>query len=288
MKRRFLLALTVVLVLGAIPALASGPVTKHYNDVVLGNWWNGNFSDPWDLTQCDLTLAYTIDMSAIANAGWAVTEVGLRELGGDNIDPNLKGGWMHSNYISAASNPNLQNTNDIHLLSKHGWLYQKYDASDADTLVTPYWSGANYGFWFDRDGVDQWQANLWGAVDGGTYNTGGAYEIVITYHAIDDSTGTMFVTINGVQQGLYIGGWKDAQPEFYPAGKSFTGDMAQMQVFYGRGGGGGTVTVSDITVTGCLNPDAGKELCKKGGWTSFTNPSFKNQGQCVSYFATMK
>jgi hypothetical protein len=26
-----------------------------------------------------------------------------------------------------------------------------------------------------------------------------------------------------------------------------------------------------------------KNLCKKGGWKTFTNPSFKNQGQCVSY-----
>jgi hypothetical protein len=26
-----------------------------------------------------------------------------------------------------------------------------------------------------------------------------------------------------------------------------------------------------------------KNLCKKGGWKTFINPSFKNQGQCVSY-----
>lgn len=26
-----------------------------------------------------------------------------------------------------------------------------------------------------------------------------------------------------------------------------------------------------------------KDSCKNGGWKSFTNPSFKNQGQCVSY-----
>jgi hypothetical protein len=252
MKRRFLPALALILVLAAMPISASGPATQHYDDVVLYNWRWGNFTDIWDLTQCNLTLSYTIDMSGIATAGWAVTEVGLREVGAPNIDPNLRGGWMQSNYISASSNPNSQNLNDMHLLSKHGWMYQYYDAEDADTLATPYWSGDNYGFWFDRDGIDQWQANLWGAVDGGTYNTGGAYEIVITYHAIDDSTGTMFATINGVQQGLYIGGWKDAQPEFYPAGKIFTGDMAQMQIFYGRGGGGGTVTVFDITVTGCL------------------------------------
>jgi hypothetical protein len=26
-----------------------------------------------------------------------------------------------------------------------------------------------------------------------------------------------------------------------------------------------------------------KEQCKKGGWQTFTNPSFKNQGQCISH-----
>ena len=25
--------------------------------------------------------------------------------------------------------------------------------------------------------------------------------------------------------------------------------------------------------------------CKKGGYTRFVNPTFKNQGECVSYFA---
>jgi len=223
-----------------------------YGDVTLYNWQRGNFPEVWDLTQCDLTLSYTIDMSTIDTAGWAVTEVGLREVGASNLDPNLKGGWMQSNYLSGTSNPNSLNNNDMHLLSKHGWEYQEYDAEDAETFVTPYWSGANYGFWFDRDGVDEWQADMWGMVNSGTYNTNGIYEIVITYHSFDDNTGTMFAAINGVQQGLYIGGWKDAQPEFYPAGRSFEGDMTQMQVFYGRGGGDGTVTISDITVDGCL------------------------------------
>ena len=34
-------------------------------------------------------------------------------------------------------------------------------------------------------------------------------------------------------------------------------------------------------------PSAGptsKEQCKNGGWMTFTNPTFKNQGDCVSYF----
>ena len=252
-KLVFVFGVMVLLIGLLVPsaAVADGTETKVYADVTLSNWGQGNFPEIWDLTECDLTLSYTIDMSAIATAGWAVTEVGLRELCGSNIDPNLQGGWMQSNYVLGGSNPNSLNDNDMHLLSKHGWSLQYYDAEDADTLVSPYWSGANYGFWFDRDGVDEWQAAMWGMVDGDIYNTGGVYEIVINYHAIDNDTGTMFATINGVQQGLYDGGWKDAQPEFYPAGRSFEGDMTKMQVFYGRGIGGGSVELSDITVNGC-------------------------------------
>ena len=32
-------------------------------------------------------------------------------------------------------------------------------------------------------------------------------------------------------------------------------------------------------------PPTSKSACKHGGWKSFTNPSFKNQGKCVSYVA---
>jgi len=283
-KLSYLIVLTLILGLvltgcflsnvGQVPAteqsgvseIAKSPVfNKIYGDVTLSQWQWNNFPDVWDLTQCNLTLSYTIDMSEITTDGWAVTQVGLREVGASNIDPNLKGGWMQSNYIFGSSNPNSQNLNDFHLLSVHGWdtNYQKYDAEDADTLVTPYWSGDNYGFWFDRDGVDPWQDDdpstpspggssvQWGVGDGVTYNTAGVYVIVITYHANDATTGTMFATINGIQQGLYIGGGKDAEPEFYPAGRSFTGDMTKMQVFYGRGGIDGNVEISNITVYGC-------------------------------------
>lgn len=33
-------------------------------------------------------------------------------------------------------------------------------------------------------------------------------------------------------------------------------------------------------------PPADKDECKKDGWTSFNNPTFKNQGECVSYVVT--
>lgn len=33
-----------------------------------------------------------------------------------------------------------------------------------------------------------------------------------------------------------------------------------------------------------VGPPTSKDQCKKNGWMTFNNPSFKNQGQCVSYF----
>ncbi len=35
-------------------------------------------------------------------------------------------------------------------------------------------------------------------------------------------------------------------------------------------------------------PPAGKDECKKGGWATFNNPTFRNQGQCVSSVAKQK
>jgi hypothetical protein len=54
----------------------------------------------------------------------------------------------------------------------------------------------------------------------------------------------------------------------------------------------GTADVSNITVNGVLQVPAptttptSKDQCKNGGWETFTNPAFKNQGDCVSFVAT--
>jgi hypothetical protein len=45
------------------------------------------------------------------------------------------------------------------------------------------------------------------------------------------------------------------------------------------------IVVNDVTEvpTPVVGPPTTKSACKHGGWKTFTNPSFKNQGQCVSY-----
>jgi hypothetical protein len=51
----------------------------------------------------------------------------------------------------------------------------------------------------------------------------------------------------------------------------------------------GTADLSNITFNGqdqnlVTGGPTSKAQCKHGGWKSFTNPSFKNQGRCVSWF----
>lgn len=47
--------------------------------------------------------------------------------------------------------------------------------------------------------------------------------------------------------------------------------------------------IADSTITPTptlvvVGPPTNKDQCKKDGWKTFNNPTFKNQGQCVSYF----
>ena len=165
---------------------------------------------------------------------------------------------MNSLYGDLTPSPNMQSLFDKHNLGASGGEGEgDYDCLVPGTVVSPFGSGDNYGIWFDRDTVDQWQATYWGAVNGGTYNTGGIYTIVIQYHAINANLGTMFATVNGIQTGFYAAGWKNQQPDSYPAGLSFKGDMTRMQVFEGiiapdSGAVYGYTIVHNLTVTGEL------------------------------------
>jgi hypothetical protein len=44
------------------------------------------------------------------------------------------------------------------------------------------------------------------------------------------------------------------------------------------------ITVNGQTQVPVVTGPTTKAQCKKGGWKSFSSPSFKNQGQCVSWF----
>jgi hypothetical protein len=48
----------------------------------------------------------------------------------------------------------------------------------------------------------------------------------------------------------------------------------------------GTVALKITATPTLVGPPVSKDQCLKGGWTTFNNPSFKNQGDCVSFIAT--
>ena len=48
----------------------------------------------------------------------------------------------------------------------------------------------------------------------------------------------------------------------------------------------GTVSIQITASAPVVGPPTTKDQCKGGGWKTFNNPSFKNQGDCVSYVAT--
>ncbi len=48
----------------------------------------------------------------------------------------------------------------------------------------------------------------------------------------------------------------------------------------------GTVAIQITASAALVGPPTSKDQCKDGGWQTFNNPVFKNQGDCVSYVAT--
>jgi hypothetical protein len=48
----------------------------------------------------------------------------------------------------------------------------------------------------------------------------------------------------------------------------------------------GTVSFEITASAALVAPPTSKDQCKDGGWTTFNNPVFKTQGDCVSYVAT--
>jgi len=302
MKTKLITALIITLFLTSITTITTpvkanvSPKTINYGDVTLsGGFQAGHFPDVWDLTSDDMVISFTYDANGLVDDdgchAWA--ELGVRSVGYGDFNPTwMKEGagvWLATDFDwkvntfdpDPEGSPTLD-LDDKLILQKGGGLgeasYSIYKVDGEDVEFTPPNPWANYGVWFDRDGVDEWQANMWGAIDGGTYNTNGIYYVVITLHAISDTEGVAYMTVNGVSQGFYAKkGWKNAPPEYYPAGMTFTGDMRHMQVFYGLFGYGATHTVEfrDIQVTGVavliatidIDPDT-LNLKSKGKWVT--------------------
>jgi len=254
-------------------------LVKNYGTINLsGGSQAGHFMEVWDLFACDMIISFTYDANGLVDndpgpgSDWAMgdhawAELGIREVGYGDFNPTFgsegAGIWLatdfhelweggipvaHNTFAPDPTGAPTQDLDDKLILQKAGG----HGEGDYNLPSVPPNPGNNHRVWFDRDGVDEWQDDNPLTVDGGTYNTGGTYYIVITLQATSETEGTAYMTINGLDQGFETNGnWNDM--ELTPAGMTFTGDMTRMQVFYGLYGYGATHSVAfqDITVQGC-------------------------------------
>ncbi len=253
--------LMMVLIASAAFALpANAAIVKNYGNQALSGTATGHFDDVWDLTASDMTITFTYDATGLIDgAGHAWGALGIRQVGYGDFNPTWDvegaGVWLATDFDWGATTfdpdpagaPTLD-LDDKLLLQKAGG----HGEGDYNLPSAPPAPGNNHRFWFDRDGVDPWQG-AFPAINGGTFNTGGVYSIVITLHATSSTTGTAYMTVNGLEQGFETNGnW--ATMELNPSGMTFTGNMRSMQVYYGMYGYGGAhaIAFNDITVTGAL------------------------------------
>ncbi|MDH4137951.1 MAG: hypothetical protein OEW09_14715, partial [Anaerolineae bacterium] len=138
MKKLLFLELMVVLVLGAMPALASGPV--NYGDIDLsGGFQAGHFDDVWDLTAGDIVISFTYDGNGLVddfggNAhAWA--ELGVRSLGSMSVDFNPY--WRYTYWTKTVDLIAGQNydVGDVVVWGDGQTLYVKYVISVEGCLL---------------------------------------------------------------------------------------------------------------------------------------------------------
>jgi len=281
MKRKIfsiLFAVVLVVSFGLVPAVsvaaATMQTTMYYGDVDLsGGFQSGHFLQVWDLTCQPMTISFTYDANGLVDdetVQWqdhAWAELGIRAVGYDDFNPTYgvegAGVWLATDYDEWQQlntfDPDpqgapTQDLDDKLILQKAGGNGE----GDYNLPSPPPAPGNNHRVWWDRDGVDPWQNDE-------TANTEGIYEVIITLEATGPTSGKAYMNIRGLDQGFETdGNWNTI--ELTPAGMTFTGDMKQMQVFYGLYGYGATHSVAfeDITVEGCLVLEEG--MATGGGW----------------------
>jgi hypothetical protein len=301
MKKRILILIVLMATLATLAGsagAASAPTTFYYGDITLPSG-GGSYLQPgtWDLNACPVTVSYTLDLSGAPNVAYTGNYGQSGYVGLVWPGSPWAGAWM-SGYLADGDNAGTEfpmypdNDNSQDLDDKFNMQRSPYPGSWSETMydvycdintvaASPFGSWSNYGIWFDRDGVDPYQPNYWGMVDGGTYNTWGVYDVQITYDwsaNYPTSKGTACATFFPTLQnddapggyGIPTGFNRLSPGPGYadiPAGISFDTDeskMASMRALVFGNSGNGTIVVRDLTVTGCLALEEG--MATGGGW----------------------
>ena len=204
MRKTLAIGMVIVIILMTLttisPTVAADTTIDYYDDITLsGGFQAGHFDHIWDLTACDLVLSFTYDANGLVDDyggdahAWA--ELGVRTVGYGDFNPTWlvegAGVWLATDYDWTANtfDPDPQGAPILDLDDK--LILQKaggHGEGDYNLPSIPPNQWANHRVWWDRDGVDPWQNDE-------TANTGGIYNIEITLHATDATSGTANMTI---------------------------------------------------------------------------------------------
>ncbi len=166
--------------------------------------------------------------------------------------------------LPTSSSNSLSNGTNYLLVSSGTWQNNNLNAADTEYASVDSWStvmdGYNINPYFLGEGEFDLQING-SFVNWGAYNTGHTYSHLYA----GTSSPVNFLVFDGDSNNI---------PAINPG-------------WYGDNSG--SLSVNIYSCNPNIVPPVGKDQCKKGGWTTMVDGSghhFKNQGDCVSYFAT--
>ena len=171
-------------------------------------------------------------------------------------------------FVSGVAALNLRvDTNDDGLPDAY-FVYEPYQSEGNAAVQT--------GVWQNWDAIEGgsalWWVNTGGPATCGQSNPCTWTQLLATYPGATIQEGTNFPGSLGFNQGSFNAGIVSNADRLVVGvdGNTTTYDFELIRDLDGDG-------VADTP------PPTDKDQCKKDGYTSFNNPSFRNQGQCVSY-----
>lgn len=284
MKQYAILFGVIALMAVAIPVMAVvDPVTPSTNEINKTNGWAHVDQVSQDIGTTDLQFISTRSFwSCFEYRTDGNTSQIISENGGVNYNADVTDGlypYYCQNSNSSTRTISANEYVEVRMVfgaeadERFDWtrfdvLYPRTAAITAPTAGQNVYGTVNFVAYLDDDDLDSIQ---W-AVREGTCAAG---------------TNTVFGNVDGRTDVATIDQIDLSNQTF-----SFTGDMSAMTLgmycfIYNPTEDSGESNIRETVefnlVKAPVGPPTDMSQCKKGGWMTFDNPSFKNQGDCVSY-----
>lgn len=141
-----------------------------------------------------------------------------------------------------------------------------------------YTDDGNYAVFSASNNAPGWPKNP--ARDSFRVDAGGWYTLEHDFH--DNGSGVLAVDLNLIDAGgAVLHSWTLSDPTDL-IGTTVGGNRYGWLLVNELE----SLAIDNSRLDVLVGPPTDKAECKKGGWEQFTNPTFKNQGDCVSYVAT--